>query len=494
MLVYLSLQKYLVILILPHPILLLAHHFFISCSRRQLHRTPSRWFLVALFAAPLLLVQQDQRYTSARSMPLKSTSCTGKTTTNNIMNESVLPKLKSIFPHLQSIETFGTVTQANAEGYKLQLHYNTSEDDADGSCTDQPSRIFVKVVEASHYLATKKDWPDLRRTLMYARTEARFYQHFAAQVSSAPTCYHADYALHDWIDEQEKPTDPASDPKLDPRTLPNPEHKGGLIVLEYISPETHFQDSPLTIEQCKQCLEAIAELHASAWQQTPLLTQASEQLSKASFHLSTRNAKELDGLEEAWDHFLTHFQKHLQDAGLWTDSVRKLGARTKALASTVSRLVSPAPSDPYATLVHGDYKSMNVFLPRGPTEKAVLVDFASIGVGLGMSDLAMHLHHAVRPRDLDSGGEELLIQHYLDALRRRITAEYPDKTAIKHYELACVDYFRFFLGRFWKNATPGTMEKKNDSKNTNLINRSPEAAVAFVRRIDRFVHNIESSI
>jgi hypothetical protein len=50
---------------------------------------------------------------------------------------------------------------------------------------------------------------------------------------------------------------------------------------------------------------------------------------------------------------------------------------------------------------------MNVFLPHDVVNgKTLLVDYASTGVGLGMSDVAMHLHHAVLPEDLANGGEE----------------------------------------------------------------------------------------
>ena len=47
---------------------------------------------------------------------------------------------------------------------------------------------------------------------------------------------------------------------------------------------------------------------------------------------------------------------------------------------------------------------------------AILIDFASTGVGLGMADVAMHLVHALVPSDLDGGGEEALIDGYLAAL------------------------------------------------------------------------------
>jgi hypothetical protein len=63
--------------------------------------------------------------------------------------------------------------------------------------------------------------------------------------------------------------------------------------------------------------------------------------------------------------------------------------------------------------------------------------------------------------------------------------------ALRHYRLAVADYFRFFLGRFWKSATPQSFETKKDSKNTALINRDVDAALAFLDRVDRYVAQIQ---
>ena len=123
-----------------------------------------------------------------------------------------------------------------------------------------------------------------------------------------------------------------------------------------------------------------------------------------------------------------------------------------------------------------------------------MVDFASIGVGLGMSDVAMHIHHAVRPEDLANGGEEELWDHYyntLCALLQPAGRSYPRDVALRHYRLAVCDYFRFFLGRFWKLATPESMEKKANSQNTALINRSVDSALAFLRRVEKYLAMIE---
>jgi hypothetical protein len=109
----------------------------------------------------------------------------------------------------------------------------------------------------------------------------------------------------------------------------------------------------------------------------------------------------------------------------------------------------------------------------------------------------MHIYHALRPGDID---EATLLDGYLTALHQaRLvcnnggeTQEYPKDIAMRHFQLAVINYFRFFLGRFWKTATLETMKKRKDSKNTNLINRDPDAAVAFVATVDRFLTAYEN--
>lgn len=136
---------------------------------------------------------------------------------------------------------------------------------------------------------------------------------------------------------------------------------------------------------------------------------------------------------------------------------------------------------------------MNVFLPRDDGEKRpILVDFASTGIGFGMSDVAMHVRHAIRPEDLEKGQEEEIVRRsweYLQTLS--VDSEYPWETAWRHYNLAVIDYARFFIGRMWKNATPEAMHKRRDNKNVNLINRSIPAAMAFVRNVEAYLTEIE---
>ena len=107
---------------------------------------------------------------------------------------------------------------------------------------------------------------------------------------------------------------------------------------------------------------------------------------------------------------------------------------------------------------HPDGREGRGGMRAGPA--AILIDFASTGVGLGMADVAMHLVHALVPSDLDGGGEEALIDGYLAALAaaRGVAAvelsPYPRELALRHFRLATCDYGRFIMGRFWAAATP----------------------------------------
>lgn len=434
----------------------------------------------------------------------------------------LLPTVQQAFPSAISCEPLASpIVQANAEGQLVSVSFDD---------VGTPIKTcFVKTVDAHQY-NEKKAWPDLRRTLMYLRTEVRFYEEILPDLVttmgaegtgvSTPEIFAAGYDLDGLLTEEERATDDPTKGPLDVNWSSScssntsndiRKKKGGYIVMEAISDAEYMQDSPITIAQAKEALETIATFHASAWENTSLLEKAQDRLSKGSYHLKTRNPKEVAGLPDAWTHFSTAF-------GIEDDGDENLGKRIQDLAEYICEETSPDPTAKYATLSHGDCKAMNCFLPihkdgqtKGAAHRgAILVDFASTGVGLGMSDVAMLINHAVRPQHLEDGGEAMLIDHYLDVLNRKLsfskkahqTSEagedeqlehlYPREVALWHYKLAAADYFRFFLGRFWKTATPETFEKKKHSKNTALINRDRDAAIRFLGRAKTFISEIET--
>ena len=85
--------------------------------------------------------------------------------------------------------------------------------------------------------------------------------------------------------------------------------------------------------------------------------------------------------------------------------------------TSFQRSYTPSPNDKYATIIHGDCKAMNAMMDIEPSTPTIMIDMVSASAGLRMSDVAMHIHHAINPDDLDNGGEESLLEYYLQTLR-----------------------------------------------------------------------------
>ena len=130
--------------------------------------------------------------------------------------------------------------------------------------------------------------------------------------------YHAYYNLKGLVPDN-CPTTDAKQPSPFPDEEDNDElqkknrllqDKGGHILLESLSPSHgYFQDSPIPLQQSLSCLTAMAELHASAWGNKPLLQTISDRLSSAggSHQLQFRNPKELQNMVASWESFCNQF-------------------------------------------------------------------------------------------------------------------------------------------------------------------------------------------
>lgn len=406
--------------------------------------------------------------------------------------------LQQAFPSITSHDIQNTIVQGNAQSFLL--------DTTDTSLPHNTQRpLFVKQVSAEIYKS--KSWPDLRRTLLYARTEVRFYKDVLPQLQRneeeafwniAPECHLANYHLEDLIDESESATS-SSVPSMVSYTEDDYDvlqNKGGYLVLESLQ-DGYYQTSPLTLTEVQSCLDAIAKFHASAYEQPTLLKAISSSLCEyaGSYHLYNRNPKELDQIDQSWQTFMNNFKSVAPTNFFASPEIQSLGQRIQKIAHHVARELSPSHEDSHACIVHGDFKSMNIFLPQESTsdsKEAILIDFASTGLGLGMSDVAMHMTHALPPW-LIEGHEMELVEGYLSSLKRALplTKEYPKDVALRHYKYAVVDYFRFVLGRFWKSATVDNFESRKNSKNVVLVNRNLEAALSFIVRAEGYLKEIE---
>ena len=92
---------------------------------------------------------------------------------------TLLPIIQRVFPNVQSYEINQSIIQDNAQGFCITTKTSVEEGSTATTSTKATSTnnndsmdLFIKCVEASNY--AHKPWSDLRRTLLYSRTEARF--------------------------------------------------------------------------------------------------------------------------------------------------------------------------------------------------------------------------------------------------------------------------------------------------------------------------------
>ena len=354
---------------------------------------------------------------------------------------------------------------------------------------DSPAKveIFVKKVVDVDY--SHKSWVDRKRLLMYIRNEARFYTEFSDAVQGfhkcVPRCLGVIQHNLDNLEAQEK------EPDSEEKTA-----TGAILFLEPIpiSPEGYYQTSPLTFDEIAQSLKALAAFHAQGWEKVTLLKKVADRLwdHAGSYTLQNRNPKELLNIEGNWEAFVKNFQPYNPELFARTE-IRTLGQRLSKVAKDIAGRLECSPSEKFATIQHGDYKSMNIFLHKGGrSEDVVFIDFASTSVGYGMADVAMHIIHALHPENKKNGEEEkLVLDIYLKTLNDH-GISFDQKTALKHYDYGIIDYARFMFGRFYgESSTLENFEKRKDSMNVSYVNRNVDAAFAFAERVNIALRRVE---
>jgi hypothetical protein len=214
---------------------------------------------------------------------------------------------------------------------------------------------------------------------------------------------------------------------------------GFLFILEDLGGPQRYQRSPLTLPDVRRSLSALAELHASTWGRRALLRDAATVLHAHGGYWGSekRGPSEVTQCHSNWAAFVAAFASIDREFDEWcgTGEVRDLGARLAGAAKKVDRRMRVAWDSKHACLIHGDAKALNMFFDRGEPEATghhgvTLIDFQWTGIGVGASDVAMHIAHACDASllsELDYRGRTMelqLLAFYHSELVRRGVAEY----------------------------------------------------------------------
>uniref|UniRef100_A0A7S4SL22 Aminoglycoside phosphotransferase domain-containing protein n=1 Tax=Alexandrium monilatum TaxID=311494 RepID=A0A7S4SL22_9DINO len=247
---------------------------------------------------------------------------------------------------------------------KLRLALGPS---ANGCSPDRQvhSTVYLKKVLAKGM--PPKSLSALRRDLASNRNEARFYREFAPILAGRGLPLLRALLVDERIAVGES-SEPAPDGAPSEEAAAREEaalRSGGLLLLME-SADGYWQTSPLDTSQAAESLHLLARFHASAWQDAELLSAVAGRLHRTGGYwtLEQRGEEELRRMGEHWRQYVAGFSS-LAPELFRRPGVAELAARVERLAPWVARQLAPSPGDPFATLIHGDYKAMNIFLREG---------------------------------------------------------------------------------------------------------------------------------
>eukprot|EP00040_Diaphanoeca_grandis_P013907 m.70254 g.70254 ORF g.70254 m.70254 type:complete len:471 (-) comp24199_c0_seq1:165-1577(-) len=441
---------------------------------------------------------------------------------------------------LQQIGTPLETGQSTTVKLQLQLESDTSHTNSNSGTKNKNTSLvdrflFLKTIDASKFDKTKS-LSALRRDLISNRNEATFYLEFASELCERgvpiATILHVEEQNHEHEEDESLLRS-----------------SGYQFIFECVDESLYFQTSPLDVVQAQASLLALAKLHASSWEDESLLRAAESTLhARAGYWaLPTRGNLEIQTMLDHWPGYVQAFRSHDEE---WFDrpATLALAQRLACISDDVAKLTAPASTSPFACLVHGDYKAMNLFIPRTLTasdnHSAILIDFQWTSIGYGMCDVAMHLFHSVNSDALQNGGDQRLLRFYYDSLmielarqhtlRRQsntantntahhdhgkphhdhekpqqpkndpnaesdseyisaIMKRYSWEIAQEHYTLALLDYARIVFGSFFKAASPELFRAKASNMNCGLPYRDVKSSLFFVKQVDKSLRQFEAT-
>jgi len=248
------------------------------------------------------------------------------------------------------------------------------------------------------------------------------------------------------------------------------------------------QHLALGMQETETAVRWLAALHAHHWDSG---SWSDHQLwEHGGYWTLDKRTADLDNLERDWDVVVANWRGAYPE--VFADpKVRQLGARLRQAGPRLSRALAQRwPT--HRTLIHGDFKTANLFFNAG-AGAVVALDWQWCGGGLGAMDLQYLLHTSSslqvlheRERFVHCYHQSLL--HHLAALGLSEAAAPSLEEFKEQFEVATLDYGRFLLGSMWRKNTPDACAAAVGSINQGMHKRCSET---FVWLVQTFATSLE---
>lgn len=233
------------------------------------------------------------------------------------------------------------------------------------------------------------------------------------------------------------------------------------ILMNDLSTQYPMHPDCMSVHQAVCGLQWIATFHATFWgDQYPRVLWE-----RGAFWTQSCHANRIAVTWVATHQFVESKYPHFV-----TTRTMGVGQRLQIVGHAISSFLAEyAQNRKYRTVIHGDYKSANMFFSK-ETEQAsctergsqtvAVIDFQYAGGGIGAEDVAYFLYPDARGEWFAQ--EEMLLKTYHETLiaqlifhRKGGPSTLPFETFVKFYELARLDMTRYWLSKGWIASTEG---------------------------------------
>jgi hypothetical protein len=192
-----------------------------------------------------------------------------------------------------------------------------------------------------------------------------------------------------------------------------------VVVLDDLAPAVQGdQIAGCTVDQAGLAIEQAARLHGPRW--------GAAELAEHAWLVRPTSLLAFDGFRPIWEGFVARYRAMLEPVTL-EQGERMLSARA-GLASIPPKAV---------TVVHNDFRLDNMLFCDAPDHPSItIVDWQTVGVGRGPSDVAYFLGSAFPDPSTRRECEERLVATYHEALRAYGVTNYSLEECWNEYRLS----------------------------------------------------------
>ena len=268
-----------------------------------------------------------------------------------------------------------------------------------------------------------------------------------------------------------------------------PDNSGFLTLVESLHDLRQAAASGQTAAELRISLTLLARWHAAAWGDTKWAKRVNDAKlwSTGGYwharHRERVNPGEGERMLGVYTAFIERMRGCEDPAFAEGGVAASLGQRISAAAAEVSsELYAVPPSE--MTLVHGDFKSANIFFDD-VCGTAAVIDFQWTGPGVGAGDVVYLFTTSASPEALPELPS--LLDHYYTELTKNLARTgrptYSRERFDRHIALSTVDYGRMCAGYFLKNVSPDYMQAGRENFNRGIYMRYTKCLAAFLKRI-----------